>query len=52
MIEATLVNAAERQQPAYDAKLYCHLGQDGYGSTLTEIRSGSQPSGDKPSEPS
>jgi Sec-independent protein translocase protein TatA len=36
VIEATLVNAAERQQPAYDAKLYWHLGPDGYGTPNPE----------------
>ena len=36
VIEATLVNAAERQQPAYDAKLYWHLGPDSYGTPNPE----------------
>ncbi len=35
-IQATLVNACEGQQPAYDAKLYWHLGRDSYGTPNPE----------------
>ena len=36
-LEATVVNASERQQPIYDVKLYWHLGQQGYGSPNPEV---------------
>ena len=36
-IEATIVNASERQQPIYDVKLYWHLGPDGYGTPNPQL---------------
>ncbi len=36
-IEATIVNASERQQPIYNVKLYWHLGRDGYGMPNPEL---------------
>ena len=35
-VEATVVNANERQQPIYDVKLYWHLGPDTYGTPNPE----------------
>jgi hypothetical protein len=35
-IQATVVNARERQQPIYDVTLYWHLGPDGYGTPNPE----------------
>jgi hypothetical protein len=37
VIEATVVNASERQQPIYDVELYWHLGPDGYGAPNPEL---------------
>ena len=36
LIEATVVNASERQQPIYDVKLFWHLGPDSYGTPNPE----------------
>ena len=36
-IEATIVNASERQQPVYDVKLYWHLGPDSCGAPNPEL---------------
>jgi hypothetical protein len=36
-IEATVVNASERQQPIYDVKLYWHCGREGYGTPNPEL---------------
>lgn len=36
-LEAIVVNASERQQPVYDAKLYWHCGPDGYGTPNPEL---------------
>jgi hypothetical protein len=32
LIEATVVNGSERQQPVYDVMLYWHHGREGYGT--------------------
>ena len=36
-LEAIVVNASERQQPVYDAKLYWHRGPEGYGTPNPEL---------------
>ena len=36
LLEATAVNASERQQPIYNTKLYWYCGQEGYGSPNPE----------------
>jgi hypothetical protein len=36
-IEATVVNASERQQPIYDVQLYWYRGQEGYGTPNLQL---------------